>query len=293
MIARLWSARVTAAVLALGSAAACGKPPSGPPAPTPTQPSWVLVWSDEFEGAAGTGIDGTKWVHDLGDGCQSGNCGWGNQEKEYYTSSAENIARNGNGQLEIVGRVASAGLTCYYGPCRYTSAKITTRGKFHAAPGKVEARIKLPPGQGLWPAFWMLGENFPTTPWPNCGELDIMEFRGSQLSSVSSAIHGPGYSGNTPFVHANVLGQQTYADALHTFSVIWGPALIQFLVDDVLHYTVSRSEIQQRGNYVFDQPFFIILNLAIGGHFDGDPQSDAILPATMVVDFVRVYRLEN
>jgi len=244
------------------------------------------VWSDEFSGPAGAGINTAYWRHDTGDGCAQGNCGWGNNEKEYYSSSTENIALTGDGQLAIVARVAPAGLTCYYGPCRYTSAKITTRDKVSVSPGRVEARIKLSAGQGLWPAFWMLGDDIGRVGWPACGELDILENRGSQPSVTSSAVHGPGYSGNTPFAHP----QATTATDFHLYAVEWDSQSIRFFVDDVLHYVVSRAAVQQRGNWVFDQAFYVLLNQAVGGHFDGDPQSDSILPATMLVDYVRVFK---
>jgi beta-glucanase (GH16 family) len=257
---------------------------------TPTSTGWVRVWSDEFAGAAGARIDTTKWRYDTADGCATGNCGWGNNEKEYYTALPENIALNGQGQLMIVARAAPAGLTCYYGPCRYTSAKVTTRGKVEVAPGRVEGRIRLSAGQGLWPAFWMLGNGFPATGWPACGELDIMENRGSAPATTSSAVHGPGYSGNTPFAHAHALSQGTVADAFHIFAVEWDSLQVRFFVDDSVHYVVTRGQIQQYGASVLDRPYFLILNLAVGGHFDGDPASDAIFPATMLVDYVRVYR---
>lgn len=257
------------------------------PSTTPPAVQWTLVWSDEFDGLAGTGVDGTKWTHDIGDGCASGICGWGNQEKEYYTDAPDNIALNGNGQLAIVARSAPAGLTCYYGACRYTSAKIHTRGKMNAEPGRVEARIKLPTGQGLWPAFWMLGSGFPATPWPQCGELDIMEFKGSLPTLMSSAIHGPGYSGATPFAHTQSLSSP--GSEYHVYSVVWDATTVQFFVDDAVHYTVTRSELEARGASVLGNSYFVILNLAVGGHFDGDPASDAIFPSTMLVDYVRVY----
>jgi beta-glucanase (GH16 family) len=248
------------------------------------------VWVDEFDGPAGGRIDSTKWHYDLGDGCQSGNCGWGNQEKEWYTSASENVSLNGQGQLQIVARPAAAGLTCYYGACRYTSAKITTRGTLDVAPGRVEARIKLPVGQGLWPAFWLLGSNIGAVGWPQCGELDIMENHGSDLTSTSSAVHGPGYSGNTPFVHSYQLSAASFAEDFHVFAVEWDSTSVKFFVDGKQHYVIQRAEVERRGNWVFGGPFFIILNLAVGGTFDGDPRSDAILPATMLVDYVRVYR---
>ena len=253
---------------------------------------WTQVWSDEFDGPPGARVDTTRWRSDTADGCASSNCGWGNNEKEYYSTLPENIALNGQGQLTIVARTAppGGGRTCYYGPCKYTSAKITTRGTMEVLPGRVEARIKLAAGQGLWPAFWMLGRNIGAVGWPASGELDIMENRGSAPTTTSSAVHGPGYSGNTPFAHAHVLSQGTVADAFHTFSVEWDSLTIRYLVDDSVHYVVGRSQVGQYGHWAFDQPFFVILNLAVGGHFDGDPQSDAIFPATMLVDYVRVYR---
>lgn len=280
-------ARIAGAI-ALGASLACARNGTSP-IPAPTANSWTEVWADEFEGPAGAGIDTTKWRHDLGDGCAAGICGWGNNEKEHYTNTSENIALNGQGQLTIVARVAPSGLTCYYGPCRYTSAKITTRGKMDAAPGRVEARIRLPAGQGLWPAFWMLGSGFPATPWPVCGELDIMENHGSQPGTVSSAIHGPGYSGNTPFVHAHSLTSSTFSDDFHTFSVEWDSLGVKFFVDSIRHYAVTRDALQQFGNSILARPYFLVMNLAVGGSFDGDPASDAILPATMLVDYVRVY----
>jgi beta-glucanase (GH16 family) len=153
----------------------------------------------------------------------------------------------------------------------------------------VEARIKLPAGQGLWPAFWMLGHDSPNVPWPQCGELDIMENKGSQLSTTSSAVHGPGYSGETPFAHSHNLAQGVLADDFHTFAVEWDSVHVQFFVDDTAHYDITRDAVERYGKSILGQPFFLILNLAVGGHFDGDPKSDAIFPATMLVDYVRVY----
>lgn len=270
---------ITLGALALSALLGCSAPRA-----------WVLVWNDEFDGAAGGPIDTTRWRYDTADGCASGNCGWGNNEKEYYSRAAENIALNGQGQLAIVARTAPAGLKCYYGPCRYTSAKITTRGKADIAPGRVEARIRLSAGQGLWPAFWLLGTNIAAVGWPASGELDIMENRGSAPTITSAAIHGPGYSGNTPLVHPHALPSGRYADDFHVFAVEWDSLTVRFFVDDAVHYAVTRGEVERFGKWVFDQPFFAILNLAVGGHFDGDPQSDAIFPATMLVDYVRVYR---
>ena len=255
---------------------------------TPVQ--WKLIWSDEFNGPAGAPVDASKWTNDLGDGCNKGSgCGWGNQEKEYYSSDTSNIHTNGQGQLVIVGRVAPAGLKCYYGDCRYTSAKITTRGKLIVAPaGRVEGRIKLAAGQGLWPAFWMLGTTCPEVGWPACGEIDIMENHGSQPRATSSALHGPGYSGETPFAHYQKFLSGAITD-FHVYAMEWDTEQIRWFVDGVMHYQVSRKDIRRYGSSVLDKSFFVILNLAIGGHFDGDPRSDSIFPATMMVDYVRAF----
>ncbi len=250
---------------------------------------WVLAWSDEFEGPSGAPVDSAKWRHDMGDGCAAGICGWGNQEKQTYTNSPENVALDGRGNLRIVARRATSGSECYYGRCRYTSAKITTRGRMDARPGRVEARITVPAGQGLWPAFWMLGSGYPATPWPECGELDVMEFWGSRPSVISSSVHGPGYFGQTPFTHVYALAGGTFATGFHVFGVEWDSLHTVFSVDGMVHYALRRRELERRGRSILGQPYFLILNLAVGGNFDGDPRSDAILPATMLVDWVRVY----
>jgi beta-glucanase (GH16 family) len=150
----------------------------------------------------------------------------------------------------------------------------------------VEARIKLAAGQGLWPAFWLLGNNIGQVGWPTSGEMDIMENKGSQSAQTSSAVHGPGYSGNTPFAH--VYGPMM-ATEFHVYAVEWDEQSIRFFVDSTQHYLVTRTDVGHYGNWVFDQPFYAILNLAVGGHFDGDPQADTIFPATMLVDYVRVF----
>lgn len=253
----------------------------------PADTGWHLAWSDEFDGAAGSRPDATKWRYDIGDGCAQNLCGWGNQEKEYYTEAAENVALNGAGQLAIVARAMPAGSMCGTTACRYTSAKLTTRGLTNVAPGRVEARIRLPAGQGLWPAFWMLGHDHPNTPWPTCGELDVMENRGSQPDITSSAVHGPGYAGGASFNGMRALTPTS--DGFHVYAIEWNATVIRFFVDNALSYSVTRSQVQAKGPWVFDQGFYLILNVAVGGHFDGDPQSDTIFPATMLVDYVRAY----
>jgi beta-glucanase (GH16 family) len=257
-------------------------------APVAARP-WTLQWSDEFNGAAGSPVNNRIWSYDIGDGCAAGNCGWGNQERQSYTSAPANVALDGQGHLAIVARAAPAGLACYYGACGYTSGRIKTQGKALARPGRVEARIKLPAGQGLWPAFWMLGSSLSTTPWPQCGELDVMENHGRAMNESSAAIHGPGYFGKTPFVGSRPLPSGRYSDDFHVFAVEWDSTRVRFFVDSAPPYTVTRTEVERYGPWVLDQPFFVILNLAVGGTFDGNPPSDAIFPATMLVDYVRVF----
>lgn len=244
------------------------------------------MWADEFSDSAGRGVNPAYWRFDTADGCSSGVCGWGNNEREHYRTGPQNIAHTGDGYLAIVARVATDTVACYYGRCLYTSARIKTQDKVSIQPGRVEARIKLPTGQGLWPAFWMLGESISRSGWPACGELDILENKGSQPTTTSSAVHGPGYSGNTPFAHAT----GTTATEFHVYAVEWDTQSIRFYVDNALHYTVSRGQVQTHGAWVFDNAFFVVLNLAVGGNFDGHPQSDTIFPATMLIDYVRVYR---
>lgn len=251
---------------------------------------WKLVWSDEFDGAAGTAVDERRWSHDIGDGCTSGNCGWGNQEKEWYTSERANAALTGDGMLAIVARRATTKGACYYGPCRYTSAKVKTAGKERVRFGRVEARIRLPTGQGLWPAFWMLGDDISSVGWPASGELDIMEHHGSMPGNVSSAMHGPGYNGDSAIWRAHTPAGANFTAGFHRYAVEWDSTVVRFFVDETEHFTVTRHDVEARGRWVFDHPFYIILNLAVGGTFDGDPKSDAILPATMLVDYVRVYQ---
>lgn len=281
-----WLGRWT---LALTATLACADGESSGIA-TPPSREWVLTWSDEFDGASGVGLDTAKWRYDTGDGCSEGICGWGNGERQHYTDSPDNIALNGQGQLMIVARQAPSGLTCHYGPCQYTSGKVNTRGRMSAGPGRVEARIKLPVGQGLWSGFWMLGAGHPNVPWPLCGELDVMENKGSEPGTTSSAVHGPGYSGKTPFVHSHRVARSAAGEDFHTFAVEWDSVHVRFFVDDTAHYGITRDAMERYGQTVLDQSFYLILNLAVGGTFDGDPRSEAIFPATMLVDYVRVYK---
>ncbi|WP_030453933.1 glycoside hydrolase family 16 protein [Herbidospora cretacea] len=236
-----------------------------------------VTWSDEFNAPAGTSIDGSKWKFDIGGG------GWGNNEQQYYTNSTRNVYHDGAGNLAITARRENpSNLQCHYGTCQYTSGRILTADRFTQAYGRFEARIKIPRGQGIWPAFWMLGGGT----WPNGGEIDIMENVGNQPNTVYGTVHGPGYFGGTAVGGNRSIGAPL-ADAFHTYRVDWSPNLIIWYLDGSEYFRVTPSSL--RGNaWVFDHPFFMILNVAVGGYWPGYPDGTTQFPQTMLIDYVRV-----
>jgi len=248
---------------------------------------WTLVWRDEFKGARGSGVDAMKWR------AETGGAGWGNKELEYYTDSAENAYMNGNGSLviEALKRAPSQDYKCWYGLCGYTSARLTTKNKFSQAYGRVEARIEIPYGQGMWPAFWMLGSNIDASGWPDCGEIDIMENIGREPSLVHGTIHGPGYSGagsiGAPY---SLQSGRRFADEYHIFAVEWEPDAIRWYVDHKLYETRTPADLPAGTKWAYNHPFFIILNLAVGGTWPGNPDATTIFPQIMSIDYVRVYK---
>jgi len=248
----------------------------------PPPPSWKLVWSDEFNGPNGARVDSSKWVAETGGG------GWGNDELEYYTSRPQNASQE-NGNLVI--KVLQEKYTGADGVTRnYTSARLKTLGKFSQTYGRFEARIKIPHGQGIWPAFWMLGNDIEKPGWPACGEIDIMENIGKEPALVHGTIHGPGYSGGKGIGAAYELpGDQRFADDFHLFSVEWEPNAIRFYVDDHLYATRIPTDLPQGTRWVYDHPFFLLLNVAVGGGWPGNPDPTTVFPQTMLVDYVRVY----
>lgn len=243
-----------------------------------------LVWSDEFDGAAGQLPDANKWGRDTGGG------GFGNNEHQYYTNSATNAALDGNGNLVITARRENPNnYQCWYGQCQYTSARLLTNGKFSQLYGTLEARIRISAGQGFWPAFWMLGDNFASVGWPECGEIDIMENVGYQPTVVHGSLHGPGYSGGSGLTSSfNSPNGQAFANDFHIYRIVWTPSSITWSVDGVNYATKTPAD--TRGNrWVFDHPFFFILNLAVGGDWPGYPDASSVFPQTMIVDYVRAY----
>ncbi len=241
-----------------------------------SSPTWVLTWSDEFNGSNGSLPDAAKWVMETG-----GN-GWGNNELEYYTNRPEN-AHQQDGNLVITAINES------YGGRNYTSARLKTAGLFTQAYGRFEARLKIPAGQGMWPAFWMLGQNIGTAGWPGCGEIDIMENVGFEPSKVHGSAHGPGYSGGHPLTGTYALQSGSFSDDFHVFALEWEPSALRFYVDDVLYETHTPADLPAGTTWVFDHPFFLLLNVAVGGSWPGSPNSSTVFPQTMQVDYVRVY----
>ncbi len=249
-----------------------------------------LVWADEFDGPKGEPPDPSKWGRDRGGG------GWGNEELQYYTNHGVNAALDGNGCLAITARnvtdAEGACLPCWYGPCRYTSARLLTSGLFSFTYGVVAARIKVPFGKGLWPAFWMLGDNVAKVGWPACGEIDIMEHLGREPGIVHGTVHGPGYAGADGIGSLHVLPEgRELKDDFHIFAVRWQPRRISWYLDNQAFFQVTRMQRPRRSPWPFDQPFFLLLNVAVGGRWPGAPDETTVFPQTMLIDFVRVYQM--
>lgn len=241
--------------------------------------NFQLVWSDEFEGAAGLAPDASSWDYDLGDGCPN-LCGWGNGEFQVYTDNAQNVALDGDGNL-VITAIRNDGPT-------YTSARIKTEDLFDQAFGRFEARIKTPTGPGIWPAFWMLGDSCGDEGWPQCGEIDIMEQRGQESFITHGSVHGPGYSGGNAITKKFALQDGRFDSDFYIYAIEWGEDYIDFFVDDFLYQRITPDDVT--GEWVFDDPFYIILNVAVGGTFVGFPTSGTPFPQSMVIDYVRVYR---
>ena len=252
----------------------------------PARGAWQLVWSDEFSQPNGSSPDSTKWGYDIGNG--SG--GWGNNQQEYDTSRTNN-ARIQNGQLVIEADQES------YGSQDYTSARMLTKGKWSWAYGRIEASIKLPRGQGIWPAFWMLGTNITPVGWPTCGEMDILENIGktSDQGTAHGTIHGPqnggDYNGGAGVGGTYTLpGGAALADNFHLFAIEWTTNQIKWFVDNHQYFTATPSSLPGGATWVFTQPQFLILNVAVGGKWPGDPDATTVFPQQMLVDYVRVYK---
>lgn len=249
--------------------------------PPPPPPSYQLTWSDEFTSTNGSLPDSSKWV------METGGAGWGNNELETYTNRTQN-AHVQDGNLMIIAAketyTGSDGITR-----QYTSARLKTAGLFDQKYGRFEARIQIPQGQGMWPAFWMLGNNVGTAGWPDCGEIDIMENIGKEPDKAHGSMHGPGYSGANGLSGMFTLPSGKFADGYHLFAVEWEPSVVRFYVDSNLYETRTPADLPSGTTWVFDHPFFLLLNVAVGGDWPGSPDNTTVFPQNMLVDYVRVY----
>jgi beta-glucanase (GH16 family) len=260
-------------------------PTDAAPASDSGLPGWTLVWSDEFDGPDGSAIDTTYWTQ------ETGNAGWDdNHELEYYTPGTDNAVVAGGNLVITAKSDGASAYTCEYGTCQYTSARMNTSGKFQQAYGRFESRIQLPSGQGMWPAFWVLGDDIGTVGWPQCGEIDIMENIGSTPSTNYGSMHGPGYSGSQDLTGSYSLSDGgTLAGGFHVYAVEWAPDVVRFYFDGVSYETRTPADVPDGDVWVYDHPFFVILDVAVGGYWPGNPDSTAQFPQTMLVDYVRVY----
>ena len=236
-----------------------------------------LVFADEFDSNT---LDAATWNYDMGIGNAISGDGWGNNELQYYTNRPENIKIE-DGMLHIIAQEES------FMGSGYTSGRINSADKLEQAYGRFEARIQLPWGQGLWPAFWLLGNNINEVGWPQCGEIDIMEYRGQNPTVLIGSVHGPGYSAGESEGKEYDLENDRFDTGFHVFGIEWGPEYINYYVDDVLYNQITPDDVA--GEWVFDHPFYIIINLAVGGNFVGSPNANTVFPQTMLVDYVRVY----
>jgi beta-glucanase (GH16 family) len=242
---------------------------------------WRMVWSDEFKQPDGSAPDASKW------NCEIGGGGWGNHELECYTSRTNNV-RIEDGKLVIEARKES------YQGNNYTSARLLTKGKWSLNYGRVEARIKIPRGEGIWPAFWMLGTNIDSAGWPTCGEIDIMENIGKEPGTVHGTIHGPqsggDYNGGLGVSGKYMLSNgAALADDYHDYAIEWTTNCISWFIDGKKYFEATPAKIPKNSKWVFDQPQFILLNLAVGGGWPGYPDATSSYPQRMIVDYVRVY----
>ncbi|HMI47715.1 MAG TPA: glycoside hydrolase family 16 protein [Gemmatimonadaceae bacterium] len=262
-------------LFALSAVAACA---TASQSPSP-------VWRDEFDGPAGASFDRNKWVAD------TGGAGFGNKERQFYTTRAENVAMDGQGHLVITALAEPASSTreCWYGRCLYTSTRLKTKGLFSQTYGRFEARIRIPHGQGLWPAFWMLAADIDQVGWPEGGEIDIMENIGREPAIVHGTLHGPGYSGSDGISRTDTLSRGAYADDFHIYAVEWQPNEIRWYVDGRQYNRLTPTDLPSGSRWVFDRPFFLLMNVAVGGGWPGDPDASTTFPQVMIVDYVRAY----
>ena len=241
--------------------------------------------SDGFDGPAGAPANPENWTY------ETGGWGWGNDELQYYTDSTDNAALDGDGNLVITAREidpAATDLECWYGPCEYTSARLITEQKQEFEYGRIESRVQVPEGSGIWPAVWSLGTDFREVGWPQTGEIDVMEFVGRLPNEIFGTIHGPGYSGGQSFGGIYDFGAPVPGD-WHEFAAEWTPEQIVWSVDGIVYHQADPADVAPN-EWVFDHPFSLLTNVAIGGNFGGALGDDLEFPQSLTVDYVRVYQ---
>jgi beta-glucanase (GH16 family) len=258
-------------------------------APDPGPDGWGLAWADEFDEPAGTPPNPANWAYELGDTTPDGKNGWGNEERQYYTDDPANAATDGEGNLVITLEEADGSQECYYGACEFESARLITQNKAEFAYGRIESRLKVPTGgDGLWPAFWSLGTDITYNPWPGAGEIDIMEYVSREPNEIFGTIHGPGYAGGESFGGIYTFDERVDSE-FHTFTVEWEPNSIVWYVDGIEYHRADPGDVEPN-EWVFEKPFFLLLNFAIGGNFGGTIDPDNTYPQEYLVDYVRVYQ---
>ncbi len=243
-----------------------------------------ITFSDEFALAAGVGPDRSRWNFD------TGSYGWHTEELEVYTDRTSNAAHDGRGHLVITARKDHPGGWPCPAACVYSSARLTTNGTFAQRYGRFEVRMQIPKGQGIWPAFWLLGDDFDEVGWPASGEIDVMENVGKQPNTVWATVHGPGYSGKEGLTEDRKIARPL-GDDFHTYAVEWSPGLLVFLLDGQEYHRVVPADVGG-DRWVFEKPFHLLLNVAVGGEWPGPPDASTRFPQSLVVDWVRVYAYE-
>ena len=242
-----------------------------------------LLWQDNFSGSAGSAPNPANWTYDVG------GSGWGNDELECYTDNRTNSYLDGKGHLVIAARY-DPGFLCAGGVRDdYTSARLTTKGLRTLRYGTIVMRAELPTGPGSWPAFWALGQDIGTAGWPASGEIDAAEVIGSEPRTVNGSIHARGWNGQ-PYVRtSHVQSTTTLSGRFHTYGVTWTPTRITFTFDGHAYYSVTKADATASGNWPFQRPFYLLLDVAVGGTWPGPPTSATRWPQRMVIDYVRAY----
>jgi beta-glucanase (GH16 family) len=239
-----------------------------------------MTFAEEFDGPFGGEPNQQRWIYDVG------SVGWGTNESQFYTDRRENTALDGDGNLVITAhRTADRSHSCWNGPCEFSSGRLSTARKFTQRYGIFEARIKVPPGRAMLPAFWLIGDNIHDVGWPECGEIDIMEFPGKERGVIYGSVHGPGYGRGGKYTLPD---GRAFSDDFHTFTLHWGPDGLAYSVDGVPYKKITPEDTEGH-RWAFDRPFFIVVNLAVGGKWPGYPEPDAVFPQRMLVDYVHVH----